>query len=35
MGERSSGADEWLNGAVIRPFGDPISPVGGLVVLTT
>jgi dihydroxy-acid dehydratase len=34
MGERLDAPDGWVDRAVIRPFGDPVSPVGGLIALT-
>ena len=34
MGERLDAPEGWVDRAVIRPFGDPVSPVGGLVALT-
>jgi dihydroxy-acid dehydratase len=33
MGERLSGPNPWVDRAVVRPFDQPISPVGGLVSL--
>jgi dihydroxy-acid dehydratase len=34
MGERLSASDGWVDRAIIRPFDDPVSPVGGLIALT-
>jgi dihydroxy-acid dehydratase len=34
LGERLESAVEWVNRAVVRPFDDPVSRVGGLVALT-
>jgi dihydroxy-acid dehydratase len=34
LGERLDVPPAWVDQSVIRPFGDPVSPVGGLVALT-
>ena len=34
LGRAAGGAAGWVDRAVIRPFDDPVSPVGGLVALT-
>src|SRR4051812_23783901 len=34
MAERLSASDGWVDRAIIRPFDDPVSPVGGLIALT-
>ncbi len=34
LAERLDAPLDWIDRAVIRPFGDPVSPVGGLIALT-